>query len=108
MTEIVEGTTGRLSFQLKEDGANLNGTGLTVSAADLVGADGAVVDTTGDIGWITDTAGTVYYDPDAADFVAGRSPYQVRFQITDGAGKVIWFPSGLAETIKVYPRYQLR
>ena len=105
VTEIVEGWTGRLSFQLTEDGVNLVGTGLTVSALDIVGADGVPVTTTSDFGWITQLTGTVYYDPDADDLVASKSPYRLRFQLTDGSGKVVWFPNGAAEEIRVRARY---
>ena len=105
VTEIVEGWTGRLSFQLTEDGDNLNGTGLTVSALDIVGNDGVAVTTTSDFGWITQASGTVYYDPDADDLVASKSPYRLRFQLTDGSSKVVWFPNGAAEEIRVRGRY---
>ncbi len=102
--ELVEGATARQTFQLQRDGANLDGTGLTVSALDIVGSDGTVVDTSGDFGWEVQAGGTVYYDPDAADFVASKSPYKVRYQITDGGGKTVWFPNGKADEIKVYAR----
>ena len=105
ITELVEGTTRRLTFTLEQpEGTAFDGTGMTVSALDIVGADNAPVDTTGDFGWVTASAGTVYYDPDAADFNAAKSPYRVRYQITDGSGKVQWFPSGAPDTIKVYAR----
>jgi len=105
VTEIVEGTTMRISFQLKEDGDNLVGTGLTVSALDIVGNDGVAVDTTSDFGWITAASGTVYYDPDSSDFVAEKSPYRIRYQLTDGNGKVAWWPDGKADEIRVRGRY---
>jgi len=104
LTEIVEGWTSRLAFQLLEDGAAMDGTGITVSALDIVGADGTVVDTTGDFGWITQASGTVYYDPDATDFIAAKSPYSVRYQLTDGNGKKAWHPSGKPDQIRVYAR----
>lgn len=104
LTDIVEGWTSRISLQLYEDGVALNGTGLTVSALDIVGSDGTVVTTTSDFGWITASAGTVYYDPDATDFVAAKSPYSVRVQLTDGSGKVAWHPNGKPDTIRVHTR----
>lgn len=102
--EIVEGWTGRLSFQLYEDGAAMDGTGITVSALDIVDKAGTAVTTTGDYGWLTQASGTVYYDPDATDFVASRSPYAVRYQLTDGSGKVVWHPDGAPDFIKVHAR----
>lgn len=104
LTDIVEGWTSRLSFQLYEDGAALVGTGITVSALDITAADGTVVTTTADFGWITAASGTVYYDPDSADFEAAKSPYSVRFQLTDGGGKVAWYPNGKPDQIRVFPR----
>lgn len=111
VTEIVEGWTGRLSWTLEHQlqGATaataIDGTGLTVSALDVTGADGTVVTTTGDYGWITQASGTVYYDPDADDLLAAKSPYRLRFQLTDGTGKVVWYPDGHAKEIRVRARY---
>lgn len=102
--DVVEGWTGRLTFQLLADGAALDGTGLTVSALDLVDAHNHPVQTTGDFGWVTQSAGTVYYDPDASDFVAARGPYRLRYQVTDGGSKVVWFPNGKPDEIRVWER----
>lgn len=104
LTEIVEGWTSRLTFQLSDDGVAIDGTGLTVSALDIVGNDGVAVTTTSDFGWLTQGSGTVYYDPDAADFVASKSPYRIRYQLTDGGGAVAWYPNGAADTIVVHTR----
>lgn len=104
LTEIVEGWTGRLTFVLKEDGAAMNGTGITVSALDIIDKEGTVVNTAGDFGWVTAAAGTVYYDPDAADFTADKSPYRVRYQLTDASGKVVWHPDGKPDQILVHAR----
>lgn len=105
VTAIVEGWTGRLTWQLTEDGDNLNGTGLTLSALDVSDCDGASVTTTGDYGWVTQASGTVYYDPDAGELVASKSPYRVRFQVTDGTGLIVWYPNDAAEEIRVRARY---
>lgn len=104
LKEIVEGWTSRLSFQVLDDGAAADRDGLTVTALDIVGNDGVAVDTSNDFGWIDDSVGSVYYDPDAADFVASKSPYRVRYQLTDGSGKVAWWPDGAADTIVVHAR----
>lgn len=104
LTDVVEGWTKRLTFQLYEDGAAMNGTGITVSALDIVGNDGVAITTTGDFDWVTASAGTVYYDPDSTDFVAAKSPYRVRFQLTDGSGAVVWHPNGAPDTIIVHAR----
>lgn len=104
ITEVVEGWTGRLTFQLEKNGANLVGTGLTVTALDLVACDNTVIDTAGDFGWDDEAGGIAYYDPDASDFQAAKSPYRVRYQVTDGGGKVVWFPNGKPDEIRVHAR----
>lgn len=105
LIEVVEGWTDRLALQLSEDGVALDGTGLTVSALDLVDCDGTVVTTTGDFGWLTQASGTVYYDPDAADLTAAKSPYRLRVKLTDGDSQVRWYPNGAPDTLVVHPRY---
>jgi hypothetical protein len=103
LTSIVEGWTGRLTFTLKADGTALNGTGLTLSDCLLTGKDGTQVSTTGDFGWVVQASGTVYLDADAADFEASKSPYQVRFKLTDGDGKIVYFPNAEADYLIVHP-----
>lgn len=102
LTNIVEGWTGRLEFTLKADGTAINGTGLTLSDCLVTGKDGTEVTTTGDFGWLVQASGTVYLDADAADFAASKSPYKVRFKVTDGTGKVVYFPNAAADTITVH------
>lgn len=101
LTEVVEGWTGRLLFTLLSDGAAFVGTGFTLSNLYITDARGRAIDTAADFGWVTAALGTVYYDPDAADFVASAGPYTVRFEVTDGNGKVVFFPNGQADTILV-------
>lgn len=102
--ELVEGWTGRLTWTLTEDEVAIDGTGKTVSAVDLIGADGVPADTTGDFGWDTQASGIAYYDPDSGDLQAAKSPYRLRFQVTDGSGKVRWYPGGKPLEIVVYAR----
>jgi hypothetical protein len=104
ITEVVEGTTGRITFQLQNDGVNVDGSGITVSALDIVAADNTVIDTTGDFGWDVQASGIAYYDPDPSDFRAANSPYRVRFQLTDGSGKVVWYSNGKPDQIIVHAR----
>ena len=103
VARITEGRTARLTFTLLSDGSAVNGTGITVSNLYLTGASGQVVDTSGDFGWVTAASGTAYYDPDAADFTAAQSPYRIRFELTDGSGKIAFHPEGEADTIVVSP-----
>lgn len=104
ITNVVEGWTGRLTFTLQSNGAAFVGTGFTISDLVLTGRNGIAVDTSGDFGWITAADGTVYYDADSADFVALQSPYTVRFEVTDGAGKVVYFPNADAYELTVWPK----
>jgi hypothetical protein len=101
LTEVVEGWTGRLTFSLLSDGAAFNGAGLTLTGLYITDTRGKAIDTSGDFGWLSAAAGTVYYDPDQTDFVGGNGPYAVRFEVTDGNGKVVFFPNGQAEQILV-------
>jgi hypothetical protein len=102
LTAIVEGWTGRLEFTLNTDGTAINGTGLTLSDCLVTAKDGTALDTTGDFGWLVQASGTVYLDADALDFLAAKSPYKVRFKVTDGLGKVVYFPNAAADTITVH------
>jgi hypothetical protein len=101
IAEIVEGWTERISFTLKSDGTAINGTGLTLTDVIITARDGTVVETTGDFGWLVQASGTIFYDPDSTDFTAGKSPYRVRAKVTDGSGKVVFFPNASADTIVV-------
>jgi hypothetical protein len=101
LTSIVEGWTGRLEFTLYVDGVAFNGTGMTLTDVLVTGKDGTEVSTAGDFDWLVAASGTVYLDPDASDFVASKSPYRVRFKITDGLGKVVYFPNAQTDVILV-------
>ena len=108
ITEVTEGWTNRLTFQLWSQSPSAStpsefvGTGFTVSGLYVRGKDGNLVTTSGNFGWVTAAAGTVYYDPDAADLDASLSPYTVHFEVTDGSGKIVFFPSGKPDTLVVY------
>jgi hypothetical protein len=97
----IAGDTARLVLPLLEDGAALNGTGFSVTDLEITASDGTQVVTTGDFGWSDQPGGKVYYDPDADDFVASKSPYAVRALLTDGAGKTRHYPNGAPAFIVV-------
>lgn len=103
LKEVVEGRTLRMTFTLKNNGAAFDGAGLTVSNMYLTGRDNTVIDTTGNFGWATIGTSKVYYDPDSADFVASKSPYRVRFELTDGANKIVHYPETAPDEIVVHP-----
>lgn len=99
----VAGDTSRRTYQLTEDGDNLVATGFAVSDLLITGNDGTVVDTAGRFNWVSAPAGTVYYDPVADSEVATKSPYRLRVKVTDGGGKVRYYPSGAPAEYVVRP-----
>lgn len=103
LLEIVEGWTDELGpFTLKADGTAIDLTGLTVELV-LKGRDGVAVTTTGNTRVDDDeTTGQVYYQPDADDLTNVGSPYTVHWKVTDGAGDVVFFPNGAADSIVVF------
>jgi hypothetical protein len=91
--DIVEAWTGPIDMQLKVDGASLSlSTGDTVELV-LRRSDREIVSTTGEVTILTATCGVVRYSPSALDFLARWSPYAARFKVTDGTGKVVFFPN---------------
>lgn len=99
-TDIVEGWTGDLDFQLKADGVIVNLTGLTVELV-LTDRDGVAVTTTGNITVFDAANGKVRYIPDAADLDDAKSPYRARWKVTDGTGKIVFFPNGVGDVYVV-------
>lgn len=96
----VAGTTGDEDFQLLEDGAPVGIEGFDV---DLLLWDkyGVAVTTTDDVENLDDGTegkrGKVRVNLDVADLVAERGPYTARFQVTDLAGKIVYFPTDDAD-----------
>jgi hypothetical protein len=94
--EVVEGWSGALPFTLTGDGDPLNLTGLTVGIVLKDGAGTVVKNTTAGISVTASTAGEVSWTPATSSgdvFVASKTPYKVRFKLTDGLGKVIYVPN---------------
>jgi hypothetical protein len=100
-TTITEGWTAKLPFTLTADGTALNGTGFTLSACVVTGNDDTEVSTVGKFNWTSAASGTVYYKPGASDLLASKSPYRIKFEVTDGAGDIVYFPNGDANEIVV-------
>ena len=97
----VAGTTGPQDFKLLVDGVAADLTGKTVALI-LTGRDGVVVDTVGDVSVTGVLTGEVRYSPDSTDVPAANTPYTARWAVTDGAGKVVFFPSGAADRWNVF------
>jgi hypothetical protein len=106
--EIVEGTTIELPpMTLRINDAPQDLTGKTVVLKLRSAGTSIWVDTVGDlrVGTLQTTTekGMVYFTPDATDFSAIRSPYLLRFNVTDATGKVNFFPNKDSVSIKVNP-----
>lgn len=104
---IAEGETARIVFPLQELTAGvlsaLDATNFVVSDVLLTASDGEPIDTVGDHGWVSAPAGTVYYDPDASDFQAAKSPYRVKIKVTDDAARIRLYPNHAIAQIVVVP-----
>lgn len=112
LLEIVEGWTGVLGpFTLRVDGVPLDLTGLTV-ALKLHNSLGAVVVPGGATTVMNQgtNPGQVTYQPVAGDFTMStgantnpvRQAYQLHWMVTDGAGKVVYFPNGISSEVTVF------
>ncbi len=97
MTEyLVEGWTERIVETLTTDGVAQNLTGLTVTMLLYDNTDTKIT-YGGTSGIVSAAAGTVYFDPASTDLLASKSPYSVRWKVTDGSGKVAYWPAGQSD-----------
>ena len=100
VTEVPEGTTAALLFQLRnvtvdpntleETEAPFDGTGMTL---EIVMKDRNGVDVSPTIDWEDATISKVRVSPAEGDLLQSGSPYRVRFKITDATGKVFFYPT---------------
>lgn len=77
-------------FQLRDDGAAYDGTGITVTL-EIAESTGATIATPPTVAWISAAAGTVRVS--GVETLAVGT-YYVRYVLTDGAGKVGYIPNG--------------
>jgi len=96
-TPVVEGWTKTLEYELRGDGAPVAITGQTVELL-LTDKDSQTVSTTGKVVNQDDGSsankGFVGYNPASGDLLAVKSPYSMRWKLTDLAGKIAFWPSG--------------
>jgi len=90
---VVEGWTGPLDFQLLADGVPLDNSGNAIAVV-VQDHQGATVTFTGTVNWLDAVLSKVRFSPQPTDLLAAKSPYNVRWKVTDGANKVVFFPSG--------------
>jgi len=107
LMSIVEGWTGPLPFTLLGDAVPYDLTGLTVKIV-LKQSDGTLVkDTTAGITVTLSTAGQLQYRPSSSSgdlFLAAKTPYRARFQVTDALPNSYYFPNDEEALIEVNPR----
>jgi len=89
---FVEGETAAKPFTLKGDDVALDLSGMTVTL-ELRGRDGSSVDTTSKVSVTSASEGQVTFAPAVGDLKASLSPYEARFVVTDGSGKVFKLPN---------------
>jgi hypothetical protein len=93
MLDLVEGWTEPLNYTLKADGAAVNLTGMTVVLM-LYDNRYNVVTQTGVVSVPSATTGQVRYSPGVGELLSSRSPYNLRWKVTDTASKITFFPIG--------------
>lgn len=99
MINVVEGQTAPIYHYLKIDDetpTNADGSALSMAGMTVVFVvhelDGTAVTIQGTATVEDADAWLVKFSPNAADFVAGRQ--KSRYKVTDGTGKIGYFPSG--------------
>ena len=102
LTEIVEGWTGALPFTLDADGAPIDLTGLTVQIV-LRDCHGTLLlDSSSGVAVTSNTGGAVTYTAHSTGtFVRTKTPYLVRFRVTDGSA-IVYFPNSEEDLIRVH------
>lgn len=100
--DITAGWTGPLDIRLLDDGETPAGTmaGMTAELVLRGTVGGVEVETAGDTSIQDSDAWVVRYAPDPLDLVPGD--YHMRVKVTDAAGKVVFFPSGEWDKLKVW------
>ena len=104
LVSIVEGWTGALPFTLKADGTPIDLTGLTVRIVLKDNTGTIVKNTTAGITVTASTIGQLEYAPASSSgdlFVASRTPYRIRFSLTDATPRTVYHPNDEEELIEV-------
>lgn len=91
---IVAGTTSDIRFQLLEAGSPINLLGCTVALL-LSDRTGTTIASPGTVTIIDEDEGKVQLTPASISvFDSTKSPYTVRWKITDASGKISYVPTG--------------
>lgn len=92
----VQGWTAPIDYELKRTNETtrrletFDATGSTPALV-LVDRDGAAVDTSGKVTWFDASISIARYSPASGDLLAAKSPYRVRWTVTD-SGKLSTYP----------------
>lgn len=89
---VREGTTVDLNYQLLNNGAAYDLTGMT-PALQLVDKRGQAV-SPGTVSLVTASEGKIKIAPDGTTWRKADSPYRGAFKVTDGSSKVEFWPNG--------------
>lgn len=98
---LTEGWTSAVDVQCLADGVPVDLTGTTVALI-LTGRDGVLVTLGGSVSILDAANGVVRYLPAGTDLLAAKSPYRVRVKVTDVQAKIVYFPSGAGDTLRIY------
>jgi hypothetical protein len=101
--EYTEGHTAPIEYDLRHDNASYDATGMTPSLV-LKDKDGAEITITGTVEWATAATSRIRFNPAATDLVASKSPYTLRWKVTDLSGKIAYYPQGQAITLKIFSK----
>lgn len=99
--EIAAGWTAPILFALRINGVMATSFS-TQDSAELIlrRPEGERVATSGDVALLACSTSTAYnctYTPGDRDLTESQTPYLARFKVTDGAGRVQYFPHGTAD-----------
>jgi hypothetical protein len=103
--EIVEGTTAKRRVQLLDDGAAALLTGLNAPKVYLTDKQGQRVEITDATEWIAAETATFYLLLAELTLSPARSPYRLRFEVTDSQSLIDHWPSDeRGIELKIVPR----
>jgi hypothetical protein len=99
--EYTEGWTAPIEHTLEHDGETFNAATMTPSLT-LRDKDGNAVTFTGTVSWADASVSLIRFSPASTDFVNAKSPYKLHWKVTDGSGKIAFYPQGGPILITVY------
>jgi len=106
--EYTEGWTSPISYTLYHVNpvtgvaSTFDASGMTPAIV-ITDSDGNPVDTTGDVSWDDATVSKIKYTPDAADFDSDKSPYHVKWKVTDLSSAIAFYPQGARMLWRIFP-----